>query len=112
MNKSSGNWEIQSREFREIKSKLLASLTNFGNPIVDVIEGNWENRGELLLRHTHFGVDLQRDWAHDTMESLYRLWRRPIALATKFDSKGMLLRYDGKSHSEKVTTAFDVEGEI
>lgn len=101
MNKSTGDWEIQSREFREIKNKLLSQLTNFGNPIIDVVDGNWENRGELMLRHTHDGVDLQGDWAQDTLEKLTMIWRRPVAITTKVDGKGAILRFDGKSHTER-----------
>ena len=103
MNRSTGDWEIQSREFREVKNKLLTQLTNFGQPIIDVVDGNWENRGELMLRHTHDGVDLQSDWARDTLEKLCTVWRRPVGVMTKVDNKGMILRYDGKSHSERAT---------
>ncbi|MBK8012272.1 MAG: SpoVR family protein [Deltaproteobacteria bacterium] len=101
LNRNTNNWEIQSREFKEIKSKLLRSLTNFGNPIIDVVDGNWENRGELLLLHTHDGVDLQHDWACDTLANLNRLWRRPVAIATRVDEKPTIIRFDGKDHSEK-----------
>jgi stage V sporulation protein R len=101
MNKGTGDWEIQSREFKEVKNKLLSQLTNFGQPIVDVVDGNWENRGELMLRHTHDGVDLQSDWARDTLEKLCAVWRRPVGIATKVDGKGMILRFDGKSHTER-----------
>ncbi len=103
MNRNNGNWEIQSREFKEIKSKLLTSLTNFGNPVIDVVDGNWENRGELLIRHAHDGIDLQQDWARDTLENIQKIWRRPVVLATKSDKKGVLMRFDGSSHSEKNT---------
>ncbi|MCA9551353.1 MAG: SpoVR family protein [Myxococcales bacterium] len=107
VNKGTGNWEIQSREFRQIKDKLLTSLTNFGNPIIDVVDGNWENRGELLLRHRHQGVDLKGDWARDTLENLQRLWRRPVAIATKVDKKGVVLRYDGSAHTEMASNLVD-----
>ena len=50
--------EIASREFQEIKQKLLFQLTNFGQPIVDVLDGNYENRGALYLIHRHEGMDL------------------------------------------------------
>ncbi len=101
MNRSTGNWEIQSRVFAEVKKKLLTQLTNFGNPIIDVLDGNWGNRGELLLRHSHAGVDLEPEKARDTLENLEKLWRRPVAIATKADNKGIVLRFDGKSHTEK-----------
>ena len=101
MNRSTGDWEIQSREFAEVKNKLLSQLTNFGNPIINVVDGNWENRGELMLLHTHDGVDLQPDWARDTLEKLCFIWRRPVAIQTKADSKGLVVRFDGKNHSER-----------
>ena len=100
MNNNTNNWEIQSREFREIKTKLLSQLTNFGHPVIEVLDGNWENRGELLLQHKHEGVDLQLNWARDTMENLMTLWLRPVAIATKIEGKNTLLRYDG-SHTTR-----------
>src|SRR5215475_1904086 len=58
-NERSGNWEIESREFKKVKDKLLFRLTNFGQPFVYVEDGNFENRSELLLRHKH-GVVARR----------------------------------------------------
>ena len=46
-NERSGNWEIESREFKKVKDKLLFRLTNFGQPFIYVEEGNFENRSEL-----------------------------------------------------------------
>lgn len=103
VNKKSGDWEIQSREFKEIKRKLVLSLTNLGQPRISVLEANWENRGELLLMHAHDGVDLQQDWARDTLANLYNVWQRPVLIATKIDGKGALVRFDGKQHSEKTS---------
>jgi stage V sporulation protein R len=94
-------YEIESREFREVKEKLLAQLTNFGNPFVYVEDANFENRGELLLQHDHRGVDLRADYAKETMVALHRVWRRPVATATQVDGKKTLLSYDGKEHSMK-----------
>ena len=101
MNRNSGDWEIQSREFQDVKDRLLGQLTNFGNPVIDVLDANWQNRGELLLTHTHYGVDLRGDWARDTLYNMQRLWRRPVAIATRVDNKAIVLRYDGTTHSEK-----------
>jgi stage V sporulation protein R len=94
-------FEIASREFRAVKDKLLAQLTNFGNPYIYVEDGNFENRGELLLTHDHRGVDLRADYAKETLTSLVRVWRRPVNLATQTDGKKVLLRFDGKDHSVK-----------
>jgi len=94
-------YEIESREFRAVKEKLLSQLTNFGNPVIKVEDSNFENRGELLLRHDHRGVDLRPDYAKETLSGLVRVWRRPVCLATLIEGKRALIRYDGKEHSTR-----------
>jgi stage V sporulation protein R len=100
-NERSGNWEIESREFKKVKDKLLFRLTNHGQPFIYVVDGNFENRGELLLRHQHEGVDLKLDHARDTLANLNRVWKRPTNILTKIDGKGKIMRFDGRDHSEK-----------
>ncbi|MCK5798999.1 MAG: SpoVR family protein [Deltaproteobacteria bacterium] len=99
-NKRSTQWELQSRQYLEIKNKLLNMLTNFGQPAILVEEGNYENRGELLLLHRHDGTDLRVDWARDTLLNLYKIWRRPVNIKTVVEDAGKILRFDGKEHSE------------
>jgi stage V sporulation protein R len=94
-------FEIDSREFKSIKDKLLFQLTNFGHPFIAVEDGNLENRGELLLRHDHHGVDLDLEKGRETLRNLHRVWRRPCAIATTIDGRPSLLRYDGKEHSTR-----------
>ena len=94
-------YEIATREFKKVKEKLLFQLTNFGNPFMYVEDANWENRGELLLWHDHRGVDLRPDYAREAIQSLVRMWKRPVVLRTIADGKSTFLRYDGKDHSSK-----------
>ena len=84
-----------------MKDKLLFPLTNFGQPFIFVEDGNFENRGELLLRHRHEGIDLQIDHARETLTALVRIWRRPVNLLTAVDGKQKLFRFDGKEQVEK-----------
>jgi stage V sporulation protein R len=100
-NERSGNWEIETREFRKVKDRLLFRLTNMGQPFIYVEDGNFDNRSELLLRHQHEGVDLKMDHARDTMAALFRVWKRPVNILTKIDGKGRILRFDGRDHSDK-----------
>ncbi|MBI4704168.1 MAG: SpoVR family protein [Deltaproteobacteria bacterium] len=95
-----GRYEIKSRQFQEVKGKLLFQLTNFGNPDISVVDANFQNRGELLLRHEHGGIDLRQDWAKETLRALVRVWKRPVGVATVLQGKPVLLRYDGTEHSE------------
>ncbi len=94
-NRRSGRLEIDSREFKKIKDKLLGMLTNFGQPFIYVVDANHLNRGELLLGHRHEGQDLKIDYARDTLRNLERIWRRPASILTIVDDKPKRIRYDG-----------------
>ncbi len=98
-NDQSDLYEIESREFKKIKERLLFNLTNFGQPITRVKDGNHRNRGELYLLHEHFGVDLKLDHAQDTLRHLNKLWTRPVHLETIVDGRPTLLSFDGSDHS-------------
>jgi len=92
---------IDTREFEAVKRQLLFSLTNFGQPIIIVQDANWANRGELMLRHEHEGVDLKLDWALETLENLHAVWSRPVHLETVIDDEAMRYTFDGKKRLEK-----------
>ena len=98
-NDQNEKYEIESREFKKIKDRLLFGLTNFGRPIIYVKDGNHRNRGELYLRHEHSGVDLRLDHAQDSLRHLHRLWTRPVHIETIVDGRTTLFSFDGADHS-------------
>jgi len=100
-NRDSDLYEIASREFKEIKQKLLFRMTNFGQPYIMVEDGNYNNRGELYLRHRHEGVDLKVDYARDTLRNIHRIWTRPIHIETILDDKKRLISFDGRDYHER-----------
>ena len=100
-NARSGNWEIMSREFAKVKEQLLGMLQNRGQPVIKVVDGNLDNRSELLLQHLHDGTDLDMPKARDTLENLFRVWSRPVNLLTKVGDKGKMLRFDTEGYSER-----------
>jgi len=91
-------WEIESRAFGDVKRQLLDNLTNWGRPQIAVADGNYGNRGELLLKHTYTGVELKIDYAQDTLANLHALWKRPVHIETVVDDTVTLLSYDGQEH--------------
>lgn len=97
-NDDSGNYEIASRQFPEIKQQLLSSLTNFGRPTILVQDGNYRNRGELYLRHEFQGIELRQDYARDCLSNLQRLWGRPVHIESVIDDKPAIISFDGKQH--------------
>lgn len=96
-NPRSGRNEIESKDFREIKNKLLSSLANFGSPVIEIESGNYQNRGELLLRHIHRGVDLDFGYAQDTLKNLFAIWKRPVNITSRQEDQNIVLHFDGKN---------------
>jgi len=100
-----GQLVIVDRDYRKVKDQLLAALTNFGNPIIKVVDGNFRNRGELYLVHEWVGGDLQLDQAQLTLQGLHKLWQRPVHIETIEGGKGCLLSYDGETATTSEVTA-------
>jgi stage V sporulation protein R len=101
------NYIIESREFQKVKQRLLFSLTNFGKPWIYVVDGNHANRGELLLRHEHNGVDLKVDDAQDTLVNVQFIWGRPVHLETTLEDQKLLLSFDGTDHTHQTIGGTD-----
>lgn len=93
---------IESRDFNIIKKKLLSSLTNLGQPAIQVLNANYENRSELLLQHLHDGVELDISFAKETLKSLALIWSRPVHIATKIDERDIILSHDGVNYKENI----------
>jgi stage V sporulation protein R len=94
----SGRYVVVSKDWRKVKEKLLFSLTNLGQPLIDVVDANYSNRGELYLKHRFEGVALDVENAKDTLKNLHRLWRRPVHLETVEEARDRLLSFDGTEH--------------
>ena len=94
-------WEISSREFQDVKRKLLDSITNFGQPMIDVKDANFRNRAELLLSHRFLGEPIRLDYAAEVLRNLHRIWKRPVYIETEVDGKGRLLGFDGTDASDE-----------
>lgn len=99
-NKQSSEYVISSRDFKAIKDKFLFQLTNFGQPFIEVVDGNYGNRSELLLLHRHDGIDLKVDYAQEVLKNLFQIWHRPVLIQTKVDDKLKIYGFDGREHRE------------
>lgn len=108
-NERASSWEIMSRDFETVKQQLLTSLTNRGQPVIRVVDGNFKNTGELLIRHEHEGVDLDMNHARDTLRNLHLVWQRPVNLYTFIENKGKMLRFSEEGYSEKLVEASELQ---
>ena len=101
---NTGQYVIVDRDYRTVKQKLLFRLTNAGEPFIAVVDGNYKNRGELLLKHEFMGIGLEPDYARDTLKNLFEIWTRPVNIDTYVGKKHVILTYDGEKYSEEVVS--------
>ena len=46
-------------------------------------------------------VEAAVDYAREVLNSLVRVWRRPVEIHTLVENRPTLLRYDGKEHTQR-----------
>ncbi len=103
--KKAGHFVVDSRQFLDVKRKILQMLSTRGNPRIAVQDGNHANRGELELAHEHEGVDLELGWAETCLGNVARLWGRPAHLWTRLEGQPSWLHHDGEQFRvEKAAT--------
>ncbi|MBF0491310.1 MAG: SpoVR family protein [Deltaproteobacteria bacterium] len=99
-NKANNTYQITSTDFKKVKDKLLAQLTNSGRPMLSVVNGNYKNRSELYLKHQYEGFELKIDWLKEVLKNLHQIWTRPVYVETKFEDHEHVFGFDGKEHKD------------
>ncbi|MFO8073394.1 MAG: SpoVR family protein [Polyangia bacterium] len=94
-------WEVESRQFADVKNRLLTQLTNMGHPVIRLVDANHANRQELLLEHDHQGMDLDPGYARAVLENIQRIWKRPVSILTRAQDEPIAARFDGEQYSEE-----------
>jgi len=97
----SAQYQVSSRDFQEVKQKLLQMLTNGGYPVIGVIKEDSSSGDELHLHHYHEGIDLKLDYARETLKNLYAIWKRPLFLQTVVEDVPKQFSFDGSEHRER-----------
>lgn len=88
--RATGEPRIASRDFARIKETLLGRLSNMGQPIIHVVDGNYLNRGELYLAHQWSGLDIEIATATEVLKNLRRIWGRPVRLRARIGDEDRL----------------------
>ncbi len=127
---ATGDFRVTSTDAADVKKKLMLQFTNFGKPKIAVRDGNFRNRNELLLLHQYNGVALDLQEAKATLERIFELWGRPVALKTIVKElgdkeietarrrdreptpteRGKLIRFDGSAFETEDLSDEEIEG--
>src|SRR5438874_4261960 len=93
-------WTITEKRWERVRDQIVANMTNFGFPYIEVADGDYNNNRELYLRHAYEGAELDGRYARKALEHVYTLWSRPVHLETVVDDERVVMHYDGQEHDE------------
>jgi len=93
-------WTVTDKRWERVRDQLVANMTNFGYPYIEVADGDYDGNLELLLRHRYEGAELDLKYARKVLEYVHKLWGRPVHLDTVIEEEATTLHYDGEEHSE------------
>jgi stage V sporulation protein R len=84
-------WVVQDTDWRRVRDSIVESMTNFGQPILTVEDGDYKRHGELYLKHAYDGKELDPDYTERVLKNVQKLWGRPVTLATMQEEKPVLI---------------------
>jgi stage V sporulation protein R len=93
-------WTITEKRWERVRDHLVANMTNFGFPYIEVADGDYNGNRELYLRHAHEGAELDTRYARKALEHVYTLWGRSVHLETVVDDERVVMHYNGEEHQE------------
>lgn len=93
-------WTITEKRWERVRDQLVANMTNFGFPYLQVEAGDYNGNRELYLKHCYEGTELDLRYARKALEHVYTLWGRTVHLETVIDGESTVMHYNGEEHQE------------
>jgi stage V sporulation protein R len=110
-----GDMSVSSEEFSEVRTMIVRSLTNLGQPKLSVVNANHGNRGELVVFHAFDGQELNLEFAKATCRNLQKLWGRPVHVLSREEEGNKFRlthngeRFDSANASSEFAGYFDLD---
>lgn len=93
-------WTVTEKRWERVRDQLVANMTNFGFPYIEVVDGDYNRNRELYLRHRYESAELDLRYARKVLEYVHKLWGRPVHLETIVEEESAVMHFDGSEHSE------------
>ena len=101
--KVGAHWQVTEIEWEKVRDNLVQQLINGGHPRIVVLEGDYEGKGGLYLKHRHEGIDLDIVYLEKTLALVQLLWGKAVALETVVDTKKVIYESFNGLVSRKLT---------
>ncbi|WP_242237894.1 stage V sporulation protein SpoVR [Bacillus cereus group sp. BfR-BA-01316] len=89
-------YKVIDKEWEPVRDQLVNMRTNGGFPYLVVEDGDYLKNGELYIKHSYEGIELDLKYLEKVLPYLHQLWGRTVHMESIVESKGVVFSYDGK----------------
>ncbi|AJH76409.1 spoVR like family protein [Bacillus cereus ATCC 4342] len=89
-------YKVIDKEWQHVRDQLVNMRTNGGFPYLVVEDGDYLKNGELYIKHSYEGIELDLKYLEKVLPYLHQLWGRTVHMESIVESKGVVFSYDGK----------------
>ncbi|GAB6475829.1 stage V sporulation protein SpoVR [Bacillus cereus] len=89
-------YKVIDKEWKHVRDQLVNMRTNGGFPYLVVEDGDYLKNGELYIKHSYEGIELDLKYLEKVLPYLHQLWGRTVHMESIVESKGVVFSYDGK----------------
>ncbi|PDX92122.1 stage V sporulation protein R [Bacillus thuringiensis] len=89
-------YKVIDKEWENVRDQLVNMRTNGGFPYLVVEDGDYLKNGELYIKHSYEGIELDLKYLEKVLPYLHQLWGRTVHMESIVESKGVMFSYDGK----------------
>ncbi|QSO50255.1 SpoVR family protein [Alicyclobacillus curvatus] len=99
--KVGNEWRIVEKNWEKVRDLLCAVRVNGGMPVLHIEDGDYNQNGELYVKHAYEGAELDLKHLEKTLPYLHQLWGRTCHLQTVIEGRDVLFTSDGKKTLRK-----------
>lgn len=99
--KQGRDYKIVDKEWEEVRDQLVNMRINGGFPYLTVENGDYMKNGELYIKHSYEGIELDLKYLDKVLPYIYQLWGRPVHLESIVENRPMVFSCDGRNIQRK-----------
>lgn len=107
----SGEYKIESRDYKKIKKKLLQKYLNGGLPDIRMTDCDFNGDGSIMLQHQDVDRILHKSYTYEVLNSIAYIWKNDVHLSTN-DKDGNEIIYSSCGGQVDVETREDFEKKL
>jgi stage V sporulation protein R len=110
--KIGAHWQVTDTEWEKVRDNLVKQLVHGGHPRIIVLDGDYEGKRGLYLKHAHEGLDLDVVYLEKTLTLVQSLWGKGVYLETMLDGKKVLFECQNGMVSRKIVSKQNERAEV